>query len=135
MSHHVLLVRTAAIFGFVGAMLGSHMAGAGSYAFRPIHAHILVVGWLSLFAFAAFYRMYPVPRSSTLASMHVWSAIIGAIGLTTGMWLYNLKPFGLPETFTMAFYIVGGSILLLSFLLFVFVSFRYGKDTEKTPKI
>ncbi|MEK4031096.1 MULTISPECIES: hypothetical protein [Bacillaceae] len=116
-------------------MMGSHMAGAGSYAFRPIHAHILVVGWLSLFAFAAFYRMYAVPRSSKLAGVHVWSAIIGAIGLTAGMWLYHIKPFGLPEAFTTVCYIVGGSILLFSFLLFVFVSFKYGKDTDKAPKM
>ncbi|HZG69894.1 MAG TPA: hypothetical protein VEY51_00015 [Chondromyces sp.] len=125
MPYHVLLLRFAAIFGFIGAMLGSHMAGAGSYAFRPIHAHLLVVGWLSLFAFSAYYRMYEVPKGSKLAAAHVWSAIIGTIGLTSGMWLYNTKPFELPETFTMVFYIAGGSILLLSFLLFVFVTFRY----------
>ncbi|KAB7705393.1 hypothetical protein F9802_14945 [Bacillus aerolatus] len=135
MSYHVLLVRTAAIFGFIGAMMGSHMAGAGSYAFRPIHAHILVVGWLSLFAFAAFYRMYSVPRKSKLAGAHVWSAIIGTIGLTSGMWLYTVKPFDLPETFTTVFYIVGGTILLISFLLFVFVAFKYGKDNSKTPEM
>ncbi|WP_203363883.1 hypothetical protein [Bacillus sp. REN10] len=128
MAYHVLLVRFAAIFGFVGAVLGSHMAGAGSYAFRPIHAHILVVGWLSLFAFSAFYRMYQVPKESKLAGAHVWSAIIGSIGLTVGMWLYTVKPFHLSPTFTMIFYIVGGSILLISFLLFVFVAFKFTKE-------
>ncbi|KKB37103.1 hypothetical protein [Bacillus thermotolerans] len=131
MSYHVLLVRFAAIFGFIGAMLGSHMAGAGSYAFRPVHAHILVVGWLSLFAFAMFYRVYDVPKASKLADAHVWSAIIGTVGLTSGMWLYNMKPLGLSETFTTVFYIVGGTVLLVSFLLFVFVSFKYGKDQQK----
>ncbi|WP_338753329.1 hypothetical protein [Bacillus sp. FJAT-52991] len=128
MAYHVLLVRFAAIFGFIGAVLGSHMAGAGSYAVRPIHAHILVVGWLSLFAFSAFYRMYKVPKGSKLAGAHVWSAIIGTIGLTVGMWLYTVKPFDLPQTFTMVFYIVGGTILLISFLLFVFVAFKYSKE-------
>lgn len=38
------LIRFAAIFGLIGAFLGSHMAGAGSLAFRPVHAHILVFG-------------------------------------------------------------------------------------------
>lgn len=40
------LIRFSAIFGLVGAVLGSHMAGSGSYAFRPIHAHIVLVSWL-----------------------------------------------------------------------------------------
>src|SRR5690625_858543 len=111
------LLRFAALFGVVGAMLGAHMAGAGSYAFRPIHAHILVVGWLSLFAWAVYYKVF-YHKVSMLAKLHVWSAIIGSIGLTAGMWLQFLKPFNLPDVFTLIFYIAGGTILLLSFIFF-----------------
>lgn len=33
-----------------------HIHGSGSYVFRPVHAHILVVGWLScLFAWAVLF--------------------------------------------------------------------------------
>lgn len=127
---NVLLLRMSAIYGFIGAFLGSHMAGAGSYAFKPIHAHILVVGWLSLFAYSSYYRSYQVPKSSKLAFAHVWTAIIGSIGLTLGMWMYNLNPFNLPGSFTMVFYIVGGSTLLLSFFLFVFMTFKYSESKK-----
>ena len=61
------------------------MAGAGSYAFRPIHAHILLVGWLSLFAWGVFYRIYKV-RAKKLIAIIGWTGIIGAVGLTSGMW-------------------------------------------------
>ncbi|BCB02442.1 hypothetical protein [Bacillus sp. KH172YL63] len=128
MQWNVLLLRMAAIYGFIGAFLGSHMAGAGSYAFKPIHAHILVVGWLSLFAYSSYYRSYHVPESSKLAFAHVWTAILGSIGLTVGMWMYNLNPFNLSTGFITVFYIVGGSTLLLSFLLFVFMTFRYSES-------
>jgi hypothetical protein len=131
MKYDVVLLRLSAIYAFIGAFLGSHMAGAGDYAIRPVHAHILVVGWLSLFAFSSYYRAYEVPKTSKLAIFHVWTAIIGSIGLTVGMWLYNVKPFPLPETFTMIFYIVGGSTLLLSFLLFVFMTFKYSDAKTK----
>ena len=50
----IRLIRISAIFGLIGTVLGSHMAGSGSYAFRPIHAHILLVGWLSMFAWGVF---------------------------------------------------------------------------------
>lgn len=103
------------------------MAGAGSYAFRAIHAHILVVGWLSLFAFAVFYALFAIPKTSKLATFHVWSAIIGSFGLTAGMWMYFLKPGALPETFTLIFYIVGGTILMISFILFALMTLAYGK--------
>jgi len=116
------LIRLSAIFGIIGAYLGSHMAGAGSYAFRPIHAHILVVGWLSLFSWGVFYRLFTV-KFPKLAILHGWTAMIGAIGLTVGMWLQFMQPFGINETFSLIFYIVGGSTLLLSFALFVAVTF------------
>jgi len=116
------LIRLSAIFGIIGAYLGSHMAGAGSYAFRPIHAHILVVGWLSLFSWGVFYRLFAI-KFPKLAIVHGWTAMIGAIGLTVGMWLQFMQPFGINETFSLIFYIVGGSTLLLSFALFVAVTF------------
>ncbi|WP_203249035.1 hypothetical protein [Sporosarcina beigongshangi] len=120
------LIRVAAIFGLIGTVLGSHMAGAGSYAFRPIHAHILLVGWLSLFAWGVFYKIYKV-RAKKLVTLHGWTGIIGAIGLTTGMWLQFMKPFNVNETLALIFYIVGGTVLLVSFALFAVITFM----TEK----
>lgn len=123
------LIRIAAVFGLIGALLGSHMAGAGSYAFKPVHAHILVVGWLSMFAWGVFYRLFKV-RAQKLVTLHGWTSIIGSIGLTAGMWLQFIKPFGINETFSLIFYIVGGSILLISFALFIFVTFFIDRDAQ-----
>lgn len=120
------LIRVAAIFGLIGTVLGSHMAGAGSPAFRPIHAHILLVGWLSLFAWGVFYKIYKV-RAKKLIALHGWTGIIGAVGLTTGMWLQFMKPFNVNETLALIFYIVGGTVLLVSFALFAVITFM----TEK----
>ncbi|PIC86983.1 MULTISPECIES: hypothetical protein [unclassified Sporosarcina] len=122
------LIRIAAIFGLIGTVLGSHMAGAGSYAFRPIHAHILLVGWLSVFSWGVFYKIYRV-RARKLLTLQGWTGIIGAIGLTAGMWLQFMQPFNINEVFALIFYIVGGTVLLVSFALFVVVTFMI----EKTP--
>lgn len=124
-----LLLRVAAIFGLIGAVLGGHMAGSGSYAFRPIHAHILVVGWLTLFAWAIYYRIFQ-PKNRILAGLHVYSAIIGSVGLTGGMALYNFRPRFLPEAVETAFYIGGGAILLVSFLFFCLLTFTQEHQEE-----
>lgn len=118
----IRLVRAGALFGLLGAYLGSHMAGAGSYALRPIHAHILLVGWLSLFVYGLFYKLYKV-KFPKLVAFHGWSAIIGAIGLTAGMYLQFIQPFNINETFALVAYIIGGTTLLLSFAIFVLVTF------------
>ncbi|GEN84918.1 hypothetical protein SLU01_32300 [Sporosarcina luteola] len=126
----IRLIRISAIFGMIGAFLGSHMAGAGSYAFRPIHAHILVVGWLSVFAWGVFYKIFKV-RAKKLVTAHGFTAIVGSIGLTMGMWFQFMQPFGLNETFSLIFYIVGGSVLLISFALFVLLTFLIEKEGRR----
>ena len=124
------LIRISTIFGLIGAFLGSHMAGSDSYAFRPIHAHILVVGWLSVFAWGVFYKIYKV-RAKKLVNVHGWTAILGSIGLTVGMWLQVIRPFNVNETLSLIFYIVGGIILLVSFALFVIVTLFVQKEGDK----
>jgi len=117
-----LLLRFSALFALLGAFIGSHMAGSSSYEFQSVHAHILVVGWLSLFAFAVFYKVFTV-NSPLLAKIHVWTAIIGSIGLTTGMWLYYVNPFNMDGAFPLIFFIVGGSTLMISFFVFAIMAF------------
>lgn len=126
-SYSLTLLRFASIFGLIGAVLGAHMAGAGSYAFRPIHAHILVVGWLSLFAWAVYYKVFQTTQT-VLAKVHVWSAILGTVGLTFGMWLNIVKPFNLPEAFTLIIYIGGGVTLLVSYISFCFITLFYREE-------
>ncbi len=123
------LLRFSALFALIGAFLGSHMAGAGSLAFKTVHAHILVVGWLTLFAWAVYYKIF-TPANKILAAFHVWTAIIGAVGLTVGMWLYYLRPFDLADGLVTVFFIVGGSILLLSFLFFAVLTFMKTEDEK-----
>ncbi len=124
------LIRISAIFGLIGTLLGSHMAGAGSPAFKAVHAHILLVGWLSMFAWGIFYKNYKV-KASKLISVQGWTGIIGAIGLTTGMWLQFLQPFGENKALSLPFYIGGGTILVVSFVLFAVITFKVIPSEDK----
>ncbi|GAA0305035.1 hypothetical protein GGQ92_002127 [Gracilibacillus halotolerans] len=123
-NYSTLLLRFAAFFGLLGAILGAHMAGTGSYAFRPVHAHVLVVGWLSLYAWAVYYKVFQT-KKSTLATVQVWSAVIGTVGLTLGMWLYMVRPIELPTGATLPLYIGGGVTLLISYIVFFFMTMLY----------
>lgn len=121
-SYSKTLLRFSALFAVVGAILGSHMAGSGNFLFKSVHAHVLVVGWLSLFAWAVYYKIF-TPQNKKLAAAHVWTAIIGSLGLTLGMWLYYVNPFSLNQTLVTIFFIVGGTILLISFVIFAILTF------------
>lgn len=125
----IRLIQLAAIFGMIGVIIGSDMSGSGNYQLRAIHAHILVVGWLSIFAWGLFYRVYTV-RSKKLVNIHAWTAVIGSIGLTIGMLFYNLNPFSFSETFTLIFFIVGGSILMISYAIFLWIAFTLKAEEQ-----
>ncbi|NMO94634.1 hypothetical protein [Paenibacillus lemnae] len=126
----IRLIRLAAIFGFIGTFIGSQMAGEMDYAMRPIHAHILLAGWLSVFAWGIFYKVYTI-KYKKMVAVHGILSIVGSIGLTVGMWMYNFNPFNLNETFVLIFFIVGGSLLLLAFLLFVLITWFVERPEEK----
>lgn len=123
------LIRYAALFGILGTYLGSKMSGEMDYSLRPIHAHILLVGWLSVFAWGIFYKAYKV-RYKKLVAVHGWMAILGSFGLTFGMWMYNLNPFQLDDSLVLVLFIVGGSLLLLAFLLFALITFFTEKEQQ-----
>lgn len=123
------LIRYAALFGILGTYLGSKMSGEMDYSLRPIHAHILLVGWLSVFAWGIFYKAYKV-RYKKLIAVHGWLAILGSFGLTFGMWMYNLNPFQLDDSLVLVLFIVGGSLLLLAFLLFAIITFFTEKEQQ-----
>ena len=116
------LIRFAAIFGFLGVLIGSIMSGEMNYALRPIHAHFVLVGWLSVFAWGIFYYSVPI-RKLLYVKVQSILGMIGATGLCIGMWLHYLDPLNTNETLNMVFFIVGGSILLIAFFLFFIVTF------------
>lgn len=118
----IRLIRLAALFGVIGTVIGSSMSGAMDYGLRPVHAHILLAGWLSVFAWGIFYKVYHV-RSSLLVNIHGWTAVLGSIGLTSGMWFYNLNPFNWNDSFVLVYFIIGGTLLLISFILFLVITF------------
>ena len=125
----IRLIRFAAIFGLFGTFLGSKMSGDMDYSLRPIHAHILLVGWLSVFAWGIFYKVYTI-KHKMLVTVQSILAMTGAFGLTFGMWMYNLNPFNLNDTFVMVLFIIGGTLLLLAFVLFMVITF-FIEDQEK----
>lgn len=112
----VLLVF-AGMFGVIGAVMGAHMAGSGAYAFRPVHTHILVVGWLTLFSWAVFYKVFSI-KHTLLTKIHVWTSIVGTTGLTAGMYLHMVSQIEMPDIVTLIIYIGGGVAVLISFILF-----------------
>lgn len=74
-------LSAAIVYGLLGMMLGLHMAILQDHDQRPTHAHILVIGWLSFFAFGLFYLHFGHVARSWLAQIHFWLAQLGMLGI------------------------------------------------------
>ncbi len=113
------LMRIAAVYALIGAMLGSDIAGRKDYAMVPGHAHILVVGWLTLFAYGIFYYLFKEIGMRKTAVLQAWTSIIGGGLMPLSMLIYYKN----ENNLTMITFISSASILLLAIILFAVLLF------------
>jgi hypothetical protein len=67
-----LFMRLAVIWFLAGVAFGIGMAASHDHAMFPVHAHINLLGWVSMAIFAAFYRAWPRAAAAKLARWHFW---------------------------------------------------------------
>ena len=112
----------AILFALSGMTLGIWMGITGPEVFNyaPVHAHINLAGWATLFLFGLWYRGAPSAAATGLAEAHFWVAVIGAILLVIGI-VGAVMP---DETLDKV--VIPGSLLTLaSMLLFLIIVLRH----------
>lgn len=110
--------RMAVIFAAAGVLMGIVMAASHNHSVMPAHAHLNLLGWVSLFLFGIFYKLHPHADESVFAKVQVVTWTIGATVLVTGVTLiYTGYPVG------EALAGVGSIIALIGLVLFARVVF------------
>ena len=110
---------SAVCLGIVGMLVGIIMAASGDHSVYPAHAHLNLLGWVSLFLIGIFYRFHPSLDVSRIALIHVGIWICGTIVLSCGVAAIFL---GRPDLEPVA--IAGSMIVLGAMLLFAYLVFR-----------
>ena len=113
------LIRISAVYSLIGAMIGSDLAGRKDYSMIPGHAHILVVGWLTLFAYGIFYYVFKEISMKKTAKLHAWTSLIGGGLMPLSMLIYYKN----ETSLTTLMFILTASILLLAIILFTIIVF------------
>jgi cbb3-type cytochrome oxidase subunit 1 len=72
-----------------GMIWGMVMAIAEDHSTFPAHAHLNLLGWVSLFLFGIYYRLHPAIDRSRLALAQVWVWIVATVILTAGIALVH----------------------------------------------
>jgi hypothetical protein len=120
MKASALSFRAAVAFVVAGMIWGLIMGISYDHSSMPAHAHLNLLGWVSLFLFGIYYRLHPEFEDSKSASIQVWIWIAGTIVLTIGVALVHTghNVFGDPIA------AVGSVIVLLDMLFFGWLVFR-----------
>ena len=100
----VLMVIAGMIWGIIMAVSHDHSA-------MPAHAHLNLLGWVSLFLFGLFYHLHPAIDRSRAALVQVTVWIVGTVILTFGVGLLHTgHDIGQP-------FAAGGSFIVLASML------------------
>lgn len=114
----VLLVA-AVLCVVVGMLWGIQMAVSGDHLLASAHAHLNLVGWVTLALFAVYYRLTPAAASSRLARIHTAVAILAVVVMVPGIALVING--GSPM-----FASTGAFLALVSMALFLITVLRHG---------
>jgi hypothetical protein len=111
--------RLAVLFVIAGIAMGIGMAASQNHAIMPAHAHLNLLGWVSLFLFGIYYERRPALDSSRLALVQISLWSVGTEVLTIAVAAIHLG-------YTAADPIAGlASLLILAaMLLFAYFVFR-----------
>ena len=124
-----LSFRLAVLCVLAGMLWGIHMAVSDDHSAFPAHAHLNLLGWVSLFLFGLYYRLHPVLERDRRAHIQVWSWLVGTVVMAIGVaMIHTGNASGEPLA-------AGGSIIVLaSMLLFAWMVFRAERtDSSARP--
>ena len=118
MKASALSFRAAVIFVIAGMIWGIIMAISENHSNMPAHAHLNLLGWVSLFLFGIYYRLHPSLEDAMSALVQVGTWIVGTVILTIGVGLLTSgHPIGEPIA------AIGSFVALLDMLLFAWLVF------------
>jgi hypothetical protein len=65
-------LKIAVVYLAIGAGLGLYMGITVQFTLAPVHAHLLLLGWVSLALAGIVYHLYPAAATTRLARIHFW---------------------------------------------------------------
>jgi len=115
-------VGTGIVLALVGMAMGIAMGVAQDFTYTPVHAHINLVGWVTLVVFGFAYRL-ELARSDMWAVVHYVIAAIGAVIFPIGIYLSMARQQEVMVTV--------GAVLTISSMLLFLVNFLRGAAARR----
>ncbi|KEX91664.1 hypothetical protein D3C76_728950 [compost metagenome] len=110
--------RLAALYFAIGVMLGVTMGASGDHSLFAVHAHINLLGWVSMALFGVIGALHPSMTEGRAAAVQFWTYNLG-VPVMLGALTLRLKGFASIEPLIgVASILIGVSVLLFAWLVF-----------------
>jgi cbb3-type cytochrome oxidase subunit 1 len=121
--------KLAALYFAVGVTLGVVMGASGDHTLRPVHAHINLLGWVSMALFGLVGMAYPAIHEGRVATVQFWSYNLGLPLLLAALALMLKGVAAAGPVVGIASVVVGASVLLFAWQAFA----RIGPGQAREP--
>jgi hypothetical protein len=125
-----LSFRLAVLFVIIGIAMGIGMAASQNHAIMPAHAHLNLLGWVSLFLFGIYYERRPTLDTSRLALIQVGVWSVGTVLLTVAVAALHLGYAAFEPIAA-----ISSLIVLAAMLLFAYFVFRPATSVAPRPTV
>ncbi len=68
----IVWIKIAVLYLIVGISIGMFMGATHNFVLRPVHAHINLIGFVTLTLSGLIYTVFPRAGESKLAKIHFW---------------------------------------------------------------
>ncbi|MGC5327693.1 cytochrome-c oxidase [Brevibacillus sp. SYSU BS000544] len=107
-------LKIAVIYFLIGVFMGMFMSMTQQFQFAPSHAHINLLGWVSLALAGVIYVLFPKAGESRLGKWHFWLHNLGLPVMMIGLVVLES---GNPTVEPVI--VIGANILTVGIILFV----------------
>ncbi|MFN3814796.1 hypothetical protein [Brevundimonas sp.] len=116
-------LRLAVSFVLIGVCLGYWMGVTHQFLLSPVHAHINLLGWVSMFLYGLFYRAMPLAAGGRLPIIH---AVLASVGLPLMMIGLTIQLLGVTSLMAAVppLMIAGPTMVVLGMAVFAVIVFR-----------
>jgi hypothetical protein len=123
--HHCFTLAAATVV--VGMCLGMYMGIVHDFTLAPVHAHLNLLGWVSLMLLGLFYRTHPhtIGRMAYVQTATYTAGYLGMITGMTGVFLMDHKGF-------LVLAIIGGMLLIGSMMQFLMICWLSSEDAASS---
>jgi hypothetical protein len=113
-----LYFKTAIVFLIVGIAAGIHMSITGDHSVTGAHAHINLLGWVTMALFGTYFAFEPEKASSRLARIQYGVYTIGVVVMMPSLYFLLMGNPALEPLVAVSSLVVFAGVLLFAVVIF-----------------